>query len=61
MGVSGLYTEGQRTCGRYGKTLSGNPEENLPDGIQGRTCGKALFCEFQTTTREPETTTGFES
>ena len=56
-----LYTEGQRTCGRYGKTLSGNPEENLPDGIQGRTCREALFCEFQTTPREPETTTGFES
>ncbi len=36
-------------------------KKNLPDGIQGRTCGEALFCEFQTTTREPETTTGFES
>lgn len=47
MGVSGLYTEGQRTCGRYSKTLSGNPEENLPDGIQGRTCGEALFVNFK--------------
>lgn len=33
LGVSGLYSEGQGTCGRYGKILSGHPEENLPDGI----------------------------